>query len=170
MQYIYRCVLDVDDDVVRDIAIDSKMNLQDFHEAIINAFRMNQGEMAAFYKSNDDWEQGEEIPLFEMNDMGLPNEMKDFELSEFFLEIDSKALYVYDFLKMWTFFVELKQIDEDVEIITPKIVYNKGEVPEKSPEKKFESLKMVDDFEEEFNDEFGSEFDEDYDENPNDFY
>jgi hypothetical protein len=160
MQYIFRCILDVDEDVIRDIAINAESNLQDFHEAITNAFGIALGEMAAFYKSNDAWDQGEEIPLFAMNSTEVSNEMKDFSLSEIFTDEGAKALYVYDFLKMWTFFIELHAIDTDKEIKTPKIVFNKGELPKQSPEKSFVSTPMIDDFEEEFGSEFGEEFDD----------
>jgi hypothetical protein len=162
MQYIFRCILDVNEDVIRDIAINAESNLQDFHEAITNAFGIALGEMAAFYKSNDAWDQGEEIPLFAMNSTEVSNEMKDFLLSEIFIEKEAKALYVYDFLKMWTFFIELRSLEKTKEIKTPKIVFNKGELPNQAPEKSFVSTPMIDDFENEFGSEFGEEFDEEF--------
>jgi hypothetical protein len=162
MQYIFRCILDVDEDVIRDIAIDASCNLQEFHEAITNAFGLALGEMAAFYKSNDSWDQGEEIPLFAMNSAEVSNEMKDFLLSDVFIEKAAKALYVYDFLKMWTFFIELHGLEKEVKLETPKIVFNKGELPKQSPDKSFVSTPMIDDFEDEFGSEFGSEFDDEF--------
>jgi len=164
MQYTFRCILDVEEDVIRDISIHSKCNLQELHEAITNAFGISLGEMAAFYKSDDSWNQGDEIPLFSMSEIGTSTEMKDYALEDSFEEEGAKFLYVYDFLKMWTFFIELQKIKEIKEIQSPKIVFNKGDLPKQAPEKQFKSEKILDDFENEFNDDYGNEFDEDFNE------
>ncbi len=84
MQYIFRCVLDTKEDVIRDIAIDSGKNLQILHDAILEAFAIKPGEMASFYRTNASWEQGEEIPLFDIKDAGTSREMKDFKLADIF--------------------------------------------------------------------------------------
>lgn len=162
MQYTFRCILDVEEDVIRDISIHSKCNLEEFHEAITNAFGISLGEMAAFYKSDDSWNQGDEIPLFSMNEIGKSNEMKDFSLTDIFTEIGTKSLYIYDFLKMWTFFIELQKTSESVEKQNTKIVFSKGELPSQAPEKHFTSENMLGDFESEFDDNLGNEFDEDF--------
>lgn len=162
MQYTFRCILDVEEDVIRDITIHSKCNLQEFHEAITNAFGISLGEMAAFYKSDDSWNQGDEIPLFSMSEIGVSNEMKDFSLADSFEEKGAKFLYVYDFLKMWTFFIELQKIDVEKDLENPKIVFNKGELPKQAPEKEFKSEKLIDDFESELNDDYGNEFEDDF--------
>lgn len=168
MQYTFRCILDVEDDVIRDIVINATNNLLELHEAIVQAFGLNLGEMAAFYRTNDDWDQGEEIPLFNMNDAGESNEMKDYILSAIFKSKNDKILYVYDFLNMWTFFVELNKIDETKTTETPMMVFSAGKLPEHAPEKQFVSEKIGDDLE----DEFGSEFEDGYDteDDFNDYY
>ncbi len=61
MQIILRCVLDTEEDVLRDISISDSQTLEQLHDAIIESFELNPGEMAAFYKTNDDWDQGEEF-------------------------------------------------------------------------------------------------------------
>lgn len=169
MQYNFRCILDVDVDVIRDISINTNCNLQEFHEAITNAFGISLGEMAAFYKSDDSWAQGDEIPLFSMSEIGKTSEMKDFLLTDIFVETGSKSLYVYDFLKMWTFFIELQRIDIKKDLKNPKIVFSKGDLPKDAPEKQFKSEKILDDFDNEFEDEFNpsidDEFDPDFDDN-----
>ncbi|HIP49119.1 MAG TPA: hypothetical protein EYG92_09175 [Lutibacter sp.] len=164
MQYTFRCILDVEEDVIRDISIHSKCNLEEFHEAITNAFGISLGEMAAFYKSDDAWAQGDEIPLFSMNEIGSSNEMKDFTLTTVFSKKGSKSLYVYDFLKMWTFFIELQKTGEITGEQNTKIVFSKGELPKQAPEKQFKSEKLLDDFESEFDDDYGNEFDDEFNE------
>ena len=61
---------------------------------------------------------------------------------------NNKLIYIYDFLNMWTFLIELIEIAEEVnEVSYPNIIFSKGDMPEKAPERKFESDKdeIVDD-------------------------
>jgi hypothetical protein len=164
MQYTFRCILDVKDDVIRDITINASANLLELHEAIVQAFGLSLGEMAAFYQTNNDWDQGEEIPLFDMSDAGVSNEMKDYSLSDIFKNTSDKILYVYDFLSMWTFFIELNKKEANKNIDTPMMVFSVGKLPKQAPEKQFISDKIPDEFEDDFDDEFedGYDTDEDY--------
>jgi hypothetical protein len=51
-------------------------------------------------------------------------------------------LYVYDFLNLWTFFIELIETDEPKPGNSyPMLLFSHGEVPEDAPEKTFESEK-----------------------------
>ena len=172
MQYTFRCILDVEEDVIRDILIHSKSNLEELHEAITNAFGISLGEMAAFYKSDDSWNQGDEIPLFSMNEIGSKTEMKDYVLKDIFKEKGARFLYVYDFLKMWTFFIELRKIEDEKGLENPKIVFNKGDLPKQAPEKVFKSEKLLDDFDEELSDDYGNDFEDDFNEDfdSNDYF
>ena len=159
MQYTFRCILDVEEDVIRDIAIDSEANLLELHEVIVQNFGLSIGEMAAFYRTNDDWDQGEEIPLYDMSDAGASNEMKDHLLSDVFKNEEDKLLYVYDFLNMWTFFIELYKIEVPKNCETPILVFSTGQLPEKAPEKQF----ISDGPDADLDDDFDSEFEDGYD-------
>lgn len=159
MQYTFRLILDTETDVIRDISIDAACNLFEFHNVICSAFGFGTQEMAAFYRTNDDWDQGEEIPLIDMSEKGTSNEMKDFKLDDIFSESESRILYIYDFLDMWTFFVELHTIDVKTTPKEPIISFRSGEIPKEAPEKHFTSEKISDDLE----DEFGSEIQDDFD-------
>ena len=56
-------------------------------------------------------------------------------------------IYVYDFLAMWTFFVELMEIGEAVPAMGyPNLVFAQGEVPEEAPEKEFRSEESTENF------------------------
>ena len=162
MYHTYRCILDIEEDVIRDIKISDKQSLQDLHSAIVNAFGFSSNEMAAFYRTDDTWEQGEEIPLIDMSDAGVSNEMKDYKLSSLFHDTADKMLYVYDFLNLWTFFIELRQIEETTEDTHTQLIFSTGKLPHKAPEKHFESTKTENDFEDELADEFSDEFGEDF--------
>jgi len=167
MYHIYRCVLDIEEDVIRDIKISADQTLQDLHIAIVNAFGFSSNEMAAFYRTDDLWEQGEEIPLIDMNDAGVSNEMKDYKLSSIFDEKSDKLLYVYDFLNLWTFFIELQQTEIGTEEMTTQLIFSMGKLPHEAPEKHFEADKTKSDFQDEFADEFGEDFDDSFEEDFN---
>ena len=68
MVYKFRVILDAEEDIFRDIAIEEKDTLEDLHNALVNAFGFDGMEMAAFYTCDDKWNQDEEIPLFDTGD------------------------------------------------------------------------------------------------------
>ena len=83
MVYKFRVILDAEEDVFRDIAIQDNDTLEDLHNAIVNAFGFDGMEVASFYTSDDQWNQDEEIPMFDTGDVpGEQKVMSDFELSE----------------------------------------------------------------------------------------
>ena len=69
MIYRFRVILDHDSegDVFRDIEIRETDSLEDLHNAITQSFGFDGLEMASFYLSNDQWDQGEEISLFDLS-------------------------------------------------------------------------------------------------------
>ena len=132
MIYRFRIILDTKEDVFRDIEIDSDATLEDFHNSITQSFGFRGQEMASFYISNDLWEQGEEIALFDMNEgqesIRVMNETRINEVTD---EDQTKLIYVYDFLKMWTFLVELADIVEPEEGRSyPNLMFVHGEIPD----------------------------------------
>ncbi|WP_044399140.1 hypothetical protein [Lacinutrix sp. Hel_I_90] len=154
MIYRFRVILDNDteENVFRDLEIRESDTMEDLHNIITQSFGFDGTEMASFYLSNDEWDQGEEISLFDMsdglNDVRLMNETS---LSNTVHEAQTKLIYVYDFFSMWTFFVELAEIVEETEGLDyPNLMFVKGQVPDSAPEKVFEAEK-------------NSEFDDDYD-------
>ena len=111
MIYRIRVILDVDDDVLRDIEISSTSTLEDLHNAIIQSFGFLGNEMASFYESDENWIQGDELPL-ESFEIGVNK--KDEILNTVLTFSKPKLIYVYDFLNLWTFYVELKEEGEIV--------------------------------------------------------
>lgn len=134
-----RVVLDVKEDVIRTIAIDSSNTLEDLHNTISNVFGFNGQQMASFYRTDDDWNQGEEIPLINMDDSPGALSMATTTIEQNIEDVGEKLIYVYDFLEMWTFFVELLETTDSTGDKLPKLVMIIGEVPENSPEKEFKS-------------------------------
>ena len=160
MIYKIRLTLDVEEDVVRDIAIAGNATLEDLHNVITNAFGFSGTEMASFYLTNEDWEQGEEIPLFDMSDVGDATSMEKFLLDDVFGEDNDKLLYVYDFFSMWAFSVEVTDLIEDNDLIElPSLLFSTGIVPDKAPEKEFIAEDIDDEIEDYDNLENFDDFD-----------
>ena len=161
MIYRFRVVLDndTDEDVFRDIEIRETDTLEDLHNCISQSFGFDGVEISSFYISDDDWNEGEEITMFDTEEPGVRN-MASTLINEVVHEAQTKLIYVYDFLYMWTFFVELAEIVEEAEGTNyPNLMFVHGQIPESAPEKSFEA----DDFDD-FNDEFDDGLDiEDYD-------
>ncbi|TRZ42786.1 IS1096 element passenger TnpR family protein [Robertkochia solimangrovi] len=170
MIYKFRIILDAEEDVFRDIAIEGNASLEDLHNTIAQAFGFDGSEMASFYVSDETWQQGEEIALFDMSDGG--NEvrlMAETSIESEMNEDNRNLIYVYDFFSMWTFFVELADISEKEAGVTyPDLLFAHGQLPDSPPEKDFEGddLPGFEDQDEDFNfdvddyDEFG--FDENW--------
>jgi hypothetical protein len=164
MVYKFRVILDAEEDVFRDIAIQEEDTLEDLHNAIVNAFGFDGLEMGSFYTCDDDWTQDEEIPLFDTGDNpGEVKTMADYTLRTTLTEEDNKIIYVYDFLNMWTFFVELAAIEEsEVGVAYPDLLFSHGEMPAGNQDLAFDSEGAEDDL-------YG-EFDDDYDEEDLDMF
>lgn len=162
MIYRFRVILDNDteDDIFRDLEISENDSLEDLHNIITQSFGFDGSEMASFYLSDDDWNEGEEISLFDLSDEGNARLMSETSINDVVHEAQTKLIYVYDFLSMWTFFVELAEIVEETDGMSyPNLMFVHGQIPDQAPEKNFEVDDAYDDF-----DEFDDEVDlEDYD-------
>ena len=64
--YKIRIILDTQEDVIRTILVDEKQSLESLHFTIAKSFNFDGQEMASFYRTDFEWNQGEEIPLFNM--------------------------------------------------------------------------------------------------------
>ncbi len=136
MIYRLRVILDAHEDVFRDLEIEQNATMEDFHNAITQSFGFGGQEMASFYISDDEWVQGEEISLFGMEDD--VRVMSETLIEEVVTEGQPKLIYVYDFLSMWTFLVELAEVAEPVEgTLYPNLMFAHGEIPDEAPDKEF---------------------------------
>tara|TARA_B100000963_G_scaffold69042_1_gene57335 strand:- start:28654 stop:29145 length:492 start_codon:yes stop_codon:yes gene_type:complete len=160
MIYRIRVILDTETDVIRDFEIEATATLEELHDAVSQSFGFAGNEMASFYRSDENWIQGEELPLV---DMGVGEEaLNEKPLNNILSENENRLIYVYDFLNLWTFFVELMETaKKDYLKGYPSLIFSHGEVPETPPNKDFiaeegfeESINEQDDLEEdEFNDD-----------------
>lgn len=166
MVYKFRVILDTEEDVFRDIAISQEDSLEDLHNAIVNSFGFDGMEAASFYACDDQWTQlEEEISLFDISDEpGVHKTMGSCTLESVLDKDNTKIIYVYDFLNMWTFFVELAAIeDQEPGVSYPEILFSHGALPHEIPTKSFGTETVS-------NEDIYDEFNDDYDQDDYDLY
>ena len=164
--YKIRVILDAKEDVIRTLIVDENESLENLHFNIARSFGFDAQEMASFYRVDEDWNQGEEIPLFNMAEAGESISMSNCITKETFVSEGDKLIYVYDFLDMWTFYVEAVDVNSKTIDTAPKTILSVGEIPEEAPKKEFVSESFDDDdsdFESGFEDDFESLDDIDFD-------
>ncbi len=141
MIYRLRVLLDAATDCFRDIEIAGDSTLEDFHNVITQSFQLQGDEMASFYKSDEDWNQGAEFCLFDMSEGLNPvDKMSDTTIDQVFSKQDTRMIYVYDFLSMWTFMIELADMVGSTDgTAYPQVIFAIGELPDSAPDKEFEA-------------------------------
>jgi hypothetical protein len=163
MVYKFRVILDAEEDIFRDIAILAEDTLEDLHNAIFNSFGFDGMEVASFYTCDETWNQEEEIPMFDTGDvLGEQKTMSDYQLVDILDQENTKIIYVYDFINMWTFLVELAAVEEQVAgNMYPETIFSHGEMPDEAMEKNFEA---------DMHDDIYGEFEDDLDEDDLDMF
>ena len=159
MVYKFRVILDNEEDIFRDIAILDTDNLEDLHNAIFNSFGFDGMEVGSFYTCDETWNQEDEIPLFDTGDtLGEMKIMADYQLADILDVNNTKIIYVYDFINMWTFLVELASIEDVVAgAIYPETIFSHGEMPDDAPENNFEADMNSSQYNEDFEDDYDEE-------------
>jgi hypothetical protein len=167
----FRVLIDHSDKVFRDIHIRRTSNFLDLHNAIMKAFAFSGMEMASFYMSNEDWDKGEEIALMDI--MADPGDdpvrmMNETIINELIENKGDKMLYVYDFMRMWIFYIELIEVsDENPDLVYPVVALSAGTAP--AEDSKTEAASMQIDMEE-GSELFESEEDDDFDSYDDQYY
>ncbi|HRS53903.1 MAG TPA: hypothetical protein P5250_04285 [Bacteroidales bacterium] len=129
--YKFRVLSDIEEDFYRDIEIKATQTFQDLHDILIENLNFNKNELASFYLSNNNWEKLKEITLI---DMGETTEtktpiMKNAILRDYIDDPHQRIIWVYDFLKMETFYIELIKITQAKNGLNyPIVVASKGEI------------------------------------------
>lgn len=118
----FRVYYEEDDSVYRDIAIKHKQSFLDLHKAILKAYEFDTKHAATFYRSNDSWQRGREITLekYDKSYVVEPLLMADTSIGSEIFDPNQKFIYVYDFVKGWSFLVELINVSKEE---NPKLEY-----------------------------------------------
>ena len=153
MIYRFRAILDHEskEDIFRDIEIRKTDTLEDLFNVLTQSFGFDGSEMASFYVSNDEWHQGQEIALFDMGENDDIRLMNETIIEDVVDENQTKLIFVYDFLNMWTFLVELGEIVEEAQGTDyPNLMFVCGQVPSEAPEKQFKADQSLEDEDENY--------------------
>jgi len=149
MKYNIRVILESKEDVIRNIEINSDCLLSELHYYLIECFDLNKNELASFYTTNNELEIIDEIPLISFEDRG--SNMQNTKLEVVLDEHNNNLIYVYDYMKMWRFLIELKSKEEDFDF--KKCLSKIGKMPKEAPEINF-SLENQNNDEEGIEDEY----------------
>ncbi len=111
--YKFKITFEEYDDIYRVIEIKSTQTFEDLHKAILQSINFDTKQLASFYMSTDTWKKGQEITLEDMseNEENKTPVMKESKLSSYIIDPHQKILYVYDFIEIWTFYIELIGIE-----------------------------------------------------------
>ena len=126
----FRVYLEEDDSVYRDVAIKHTQSFLQLHQAILKAYEFDSKHQATFYRSNDHWLRGKEIS-YEKYDKPYrvpPLIMAETTIGSEIKNPNEKFVYVYDFVKNWSFLVELINVskEENAKYDYPVVIKTEG--------------------------------------------
>jgi hypothetical protein len=143
----FRIYWEEDDSVYRDIVIKPNQSFLQFHETILKAYEFDNKHQATFFRSNDHWQRGREIILEKDKQprKAEPLLMAATAVGEAVRQPNQKFVYLYDFLKRWTFLVELIGIskEESSKMEYPSCVRKEGLGPSQYGTKGLVNDKLV---------------------------
>ncbi len=173
--YRFKVTLANHDDLLRVIDISGDYTFEGLHLAILSSVNFDDSQLASFYLSDEKWEKGQEMTLLDMGDDASPITMNEVRIDKMLKKKGARLIYVYDFILMWTFYLELQDILEpNPNWEYPMLVEETGNPPDQYGEKgrypdeiSDEDQKIIDRLKEEgFNLGLGGEFNEGDDDDP----
>jgi len=171
--YRFKIVNDDNDNFYREIEIKPGNTFEDFHKLLVDCIKLSPGEIASFYICDSKWNKLQEISLCNMEE---PEEdesetlsetdkkkvvmMSDVKLKECINDPNQRMIYIYDFFKMYTFYIELSKITEGSEkTIYPRCTKSVSEIHK--PRKASPKAEEINESEEEVIDESEDFFNDD---------
>jgi len=134
--YRFRVLIEDVEDFYRDIEILASSNFEDFHKAIMQSIDLDGKELASFFICDSKWNRKKEITIEDMSDddddevENAPLVMSKCILAEYIDDPHQRLIYVYDFLNMNEFYIELsKIIPADKKVKYPRCVRKSGIIP-----------------------------------------
>jgi hypothetical protein len=111
----FRVYWEEDDTIYRDIAIKPIQTFFDLFTAVLKSYAFDNQHKATFYRSNDNWQRGREITLepYDKAYKVAPLLMIETTIGAEINDPNQKFILEYDFNKMWTFLIELIQVDKN---------------------------------------------------------
>lgn len=130
----FRVYWEDDESIYRDVVIKHTQNFADLHQCILKSYEFDSKHKATFYRSNDNWLRGREISLEKYDDKTYkvdPLLMAEVTMGSEIKDPNQKFIYLYDFNKLWTFMVELINVDkeENKKLVYPSCIRTEGIAP-----------------------------------------
>jgi len=131
----FRVYWEEDDAIYRDVLVKHTQSFQDLHTIILKAFEFDQKHDATFYRSNDIWKRGREISkeVYDREYKVPPLLMAETAISSEIIDTNQHFIYEYDFVKSWSFLIELIQViknaDADMNLEYPLVSRIEGVGP-----------------------------------------
>ncbi len=129
----FRIYFEEDDCVYRDVVIKHTQTFLQLHQAILKAYEFDSKHGATFFRSNDHWQKGREISLevYNRSYKVPPLMMSETNIGSEIKDPNQKFIYHYDFVKGWSFLVELINVskEESSKIEYPAVVKTEGIAP-----------------------------------------
>jgi hypothetical protein len=126
----FRVYFEEDDSIYRDVAIKHVQSFTSLHQAILKAYEFDSKHQATFYRSNDNWQRGREITLekYDRAYKAPPLLMSETTIGSEIRDPNQKFIYVYDFVKNWSFLVELISVskEESSKVEYPAVIRKEG--------------------------------------------
>ena len=129
----FRVYFEEDDSIYRDVAVRHTQSFLQLHQVILKAYEFDSKHQATFFRSNDHWQRGREISLekYDRPYKVEPLLMEDTPIGTEIRDPNQKFIYVYDFVKNWSFLVELINVskEEGAKGDYPSIIKSEGIAP-----------------------------------------
>jgi hypothetical protein len=129
----FRVYFEEDDSVYRDVAVRHTQHFLQLHQVILKAYEFDSKHQATFYRSNDHWQRGREISLdkYDKAYKAEPLLMDATTVGSEIRDPNQKFVYVYDFVKNWSFLVELINVgkEDNGKLDYPAVIKTEGIAP-----------------------------------------
>ena len=130
----FRIYFEEDDSIYRDVAVKHTQSFLQLHQVILKAYEFDSKHQATFYRSNDHWQRGREISLAKYDSRNYkvdPLLMEETPVGSEIRDPNQKFIYNYDFVKGWSFMVELINVskEENAKLDYPAVVKSEGIAP-----------------------------------------
>jgi len=129
----FRIYFEEDDSIYRDVAVTHTQTFLNLHQVILRAYEFDSKHQATFYRSNDHWQRGREITLekYDKYYKVEPLMMAETMIGSQIRDPNQKFIYHYDFVKNWSFLVELINVskEENGKLVYPAVLKSEGIAP-----------------------------------------
>jgi hypothetical protein len=129
----FRIYFEEDDSIYRDVTIKHTQTFLQLQQVILKAYEFDNKHQATFYRSNDNWQRGREISLavYDKPYKVAPLLMESTPIGTEIKDPNQKFVFQYDFVKNWSFLVELISVskEESSKIDYPAVIKSEGIAP-----------------------------------------